>query len=322
MRLFILSVALLALTGGLLSAKQTQSEPLQRYEYKEYHMGVDVRIAVYAPSENAAIEACGAAFERFAELDSIMSDYRANSELMRLCAKAGGAPVPVSRDLFKVLQRSQELAEWSEGAFDATCSPIVRLWRQARKSRSLPSQEEIAKARALVGWRKMRLDPRKRTVQLLIPGMKLDLGGIGKGYADDCAQEVLKRHGIESALVEAGGDIVVTNPPPGQSGWRIQVANAQNAASPPVLLFSNCAVSTSGDTEQFAEIAGKRYSHIVDPRTGFPLTDRIQATIVAKDGLTSDGLSTAVSVLGAEKGRELAKRYKGTAAYIRFLGSL
>ena len=267
--------------------------------------------------EATAERACAAAFERFAALDTIMSDYRADSELMQLCAKAGGPPVVVSRDLFKVLQRSQEVAQRSNGAFDVTCGPLITLWRKARKTHVLPTSEEREQARTLVGWQKLRLDSRKRTVQLLVPGMKLDLGGIGKGYADDCAQEVLKKQGITHALVEAGGDIVVSNPPPGEKGWKIQVANAGVTSNSPLLLYANTAISTSGDTEQFVEISNRRYSHIIDPRTGQALTDRIQVTIVAKDGLTSDGLSTAVSVLGAEKGQELAKTYPGTTAYIR-----
>ncbi|HLK56474.1 MAG TPA: FAD:protein FMN transferase [Chthonomonadaceae bacterium] len=294
---------------------------LTRFEYKEYHMGVDVRMVVYAPDQATAERACAAAFERFAELDTIMSDYRADSELMRLCDKAGGPPVPISRDLFIVLQRSQEVAQRSEGAFDVTCGPIVRLWRQARKTHLLPAPEEIEHARSLVGWQKLRLDPRKRTAQLLVLGMKLDLGAIGKGYADDCAQKALKQYGITRALVEAGGDMVVTDPPPGREGWKIEVPNARTTSDAPILLFSNIAISTSGDTEQFVEIGGKRYSHVVDPRTGQALTDRIEVTLTARDGLTSDSLSTAVgvvsSVSGVEKGQALVKTYRGAKAYIR-----
>jgi FAD:protein FMN transferase len=289
---------------------------LTRYEYKQYHMGVDVRIVVYAPTQEKAESACAAAFERFAELDTCMSDYRSDSELMRLCDRAGGPPVPVSRDLFIPLQRSQEVAARGDGAFDVTCSPLVRLWRKARKTHVLPQPAEIEHALTLVGWRKMRLDAAHLTVQLLVPGMQLDLGGIGKGYGDDCAQEVLKKHGITRALVEAGGDIVVSDPPPGKKGWKIQVDNAGTGAAPPTLLFANCAVSTSGDTEQFVEIGGKRYSHIINPHTGQALTDRIAVTIVARDGLTSDSLSTAVSVLGVERGQALTRTYRGAKAYI------
>jgi thiamine biosynthesis lipoprotein len=297
-------------------------ETLERFEYTEYHMGVDVRMVVYTASKQQAETAVAAAFEEFAALDTIMSDYRPNSEQLRHRAKAGGPPVPVSKDLFTVLERGQIVARRSGGAFDVTCGPEIALWRAARKTHSLPDPREIARARALVGWRKLRLDPRRRTAQLLVRGMKLDLGGIAKGYADDRAQAVLKKHGITRALVEAGGDIVVTNPPPDTKGWRIQVANSGGAAKPATLLFSNCAVSTSGDTEQFVTIGGRRFSHIVDPRTGWALTDRIQVTIVAPNGLLSDSLSTAVSVLGEKSGRALARKDPGTRCYVRFLGSL
>ncbi len=297
-------------------------DALTRYAYTEYHMGVDVRLTVYAPDKPTAERACIAAFERFAELDTIMSDYRPDSELMRLCAKAGGPPVSVSHDLFIVLERAQEVAKRSDGAFDVTCGPLIALWRQARKTHVLPRPEEIALARTKVGWRKMIVDSRRHTVRLLVPGMKLDLGGIGKGYADDCAQEALQRNGITRALVEAGGDLVVSDPPPGEKGWKIQVANAEKKSPAPVLLFSNRAVSTSGDTEQFVEVGGKRYSHILDPRTGQALTDRIQVTITAPNGLTSDSLSKVVSVLGQAKGEPIVHTYRDVAVFVRFEGSL
>ena len=219
----ICALWLAALATHLCAAPDT---PLTRYQYTEYHMGVDVRIIAYAPDKDTAERACAAAFERFAALDTIMSDYRDDSELMRLCAHAGRPPVPVSKDLFIVLRQSQEVARRSEGAFDITCGPLVRLWRKTRKTHVLPTPEEIEKARALVGWQKLALDARKRTARLLVRGMQLDLGGIGKGYADDCAQQVLKQYGITRALVEAGGDIVVSGPPPGQAGWKIAVTNA------------------------------------------------------------------------------------------------
>ncbi|MBC7528352.1 MAG: FAD:protein FMN transferase [Chthonomonadaceae bacterium] len=295
---------------------------LARYTYTEYHMGVDVRIVVYAPNKLTAERACTAAFKRFAELDTIMSDYRLDSELMRLCSKAGGAPVRVSRDLFTVLQYAQKVAKQSDGAFDVTCGPVIALWRQSRKTHVLPLPEEIALARTRVGWRKMRLDARKRTVRLLVSGMKLDLGGIGKGYADDCAQKVLRHYGITCALVEAGGDIVVSNPPPHETGWKIGVVNATTTPQTPLLFFANRAISTSGDTEQFVEIGGLRYSHLVDPRTGEALTDRIQVTVIAPNGLTSDSLSKVVSVLGREKGEAIAHTYRKVSVFVRFRGTL
>jgi len=282
-------------------------------------MGVQVRLVVYASSKPAAQAACEAAFARVAELEDVFSDYRPTSELMRLCARAGGPPVRVSDELMFVLQRAQELSKRSDGAFDVTVGPYVQLWREARKTKQMPSPEALAAARDKVGWRLVRIHPDRKTVRLAVPGMKLDLGGIAKGYAGDEAMRVLRANGIDSALFEAGGDIVVGEPPPGERGWKIELP--ENAATEQrSLTLSNAAVSTSGDTEQFVEIDGKRYSHVVDPRTGIGLTDRVAATVMAKDGITSDSLSTAACVMGPEKGRQLVEGY-GAKAYIKKVGT-
>jgi thiamine biosynthesis lipoprotein len=293
---------------------------LIRYTYTEYHMGIDARLVVYAPDRVSAEDACTAAFARIAALDSIMSDYRRDSELTRLSARAGGPPVPVSPDLFRVLHRAQEVARNSDGAFDITVGPLVALWRAARKTGVLPDPAELQRARRLVGWQKLRLDETARTVQLAVPGMKLDLGGIAKGDAADQAQRVLAQHGITRTLVELGGDIVVSGPPPGEEGWTIRVPNAATTQRPADLRFAHRAISTSGDTEQFVIIGGRRYSHIIDPRTGQALTNRVQVTVTAPDGLTSDPLSTALCVLG-KADHKLLRAYSGTTAYVRVLAA-
>ena len=282
-------------------------------------MGVDARLVVYAPDRPTAEDACAAAFARIAALDSIMSDYRRDSELTRLSARAGGPPTRVSPDLFLVLRRAQEVARNSGGAFDVSVGPLVALWRKARKTGVLPDPAEIQRARRVVGWRKLRLDEGARTVRLAVRGMKLDLGGIAKGYADDEAQRVLQQHGITRALVEMGGDIVVSGPPPGTDGWTIRVPNAAGDQGPADLRFAHRAISTSGDTEQFVVIGGRRYSHVVDPHTGEALTNRVQVTVTAPDGLTSDPLSTALTVLGGKDRRKLLQAYPGTTAYVRVL---
>lgn len=287
-----------------------RAQLLEHYQYTEIHMGVPVRIVVYAPNSDNAERACRAAYARFAALEDIFSDYRNTSELMRLCEKAGGPPVPVSPELFFVLQRAQKVAAQSDGAFDMSVGPLIQLWRNARKDRRLPPLAVLGETKARVGWRQIVLDEKRRTVRLAVPGMRLDAGGIAKGYACDEAQKELRRHGITRALIEAGGDIVVSAPPPGKSGWKIDVDGR-------TWTLANRAISTSGDTNQFVEIGGRRYSHIVDPRTGLGLTNRIAVTITAPDGMTSDSLSTTVSVLGEEKGRALAARYKGITVFVR-----
>ena len=311
--------------GGLLamcvssSDASLRSEELKRFTFTEYHMGVDARLVIYASTQYLAEIAGKDAFDRIAELDTCMSDYRKESELNNLCAKAGGPPVKVSADLFKVLKRANEISRRTDGAFDVTVGPLVQLWRAARKSGQLPDPASIRTARVLVGWRKMKLNDRDRTVQLTTPGMKLDLGGIAKGFADDEAQKVLQRHGIKSALVEMGGDIVVSDPPPGSKGWILRVPNAGDNNTPKDLPFSNCAISTSGDTEQFVVIGGVQYSHVVDPRTGQALTNRVQATVIAKDGFTTDPLSKVPALLDDRDYSRILKLYGVKKTYIKRL---
>ena len=301
------------MAASLLDA--SESKDLRRYEFRKLLMGVVARIVVYSPDDYIAKWACSRAFLRIAQIEELMSDYRSDSELMRLCREGHIAPVRVSDDLFLVLQRALEISQRSNGAFDITVGPFVALWRRARQTKQLPSDEELRQARQLVGWEKVTLDPVNRTVKLAIPGMRLDLGGIAKGYAADCALKVLRKFGISRALIELGGDIVLGDPPPNRKGWRIGILD-ESGKPEKFLEIANCAVSTSGSTEQFVEIAGRRYAHIVDPRTGLGLTKLILVTVIAKDGITADGLATALCVLGEKEGRKLAESY-GAVAFFR-----
>jgi thiamine biosynthesis lipoprotein len=299
------------------AAADPSAGALQRFTFTEPHMGTRFRIVLYAPSEAAAKDASRAAFDRIVALDDCMSDYKSESELMRLCAKAGGDPVPVSPELFTVLAKAQEVSEKSDGAFDVTVGPVVRLWRLARRTSRLPDAQKLAKARALVGYRNIRLDSAAKTVQLLKPGMQLDLGGIAKGYSADEALAVLKKRGINSALVAAGGDIAVSGPPPGKEGWDVAIAPLDPDDASPHLLLHDAAVSTSGDAEQYVEINGVRYSHIVDPRTGIGLTGRSEVTVVAKRGIDSDSLTKVVAVLGSDKGFPIIEAAGASARVVR-----
>ena len=314
-RFFPLLSALLLLSA---CRSAPPSPPLQRFQFSHPAMGTLITITLYSPDAPAAKTAAAAAFQRIDALEDIMSDYQADSELMRLCDQPFGTPVPVSNDLFYVLQRSQNMSRLSDGAFDVTVGPYVRLWRFARKRKVLPTPAEIAAARAAVGWQKLRLDARSRTVTLLVPNMRLDLGSIGKGYAADQALQLLKGRGIDRALVAASGDIAIGNPPPGPRGWKIGIALLDGATNqaPLTVLLHNAGVSTSGDTEQFIEINGVRYSHIVNPVTGLGLTNRIQATIIGPDATTTDTLDTTLSLLGVKRGLALADALPRTAAII------
>jgi thiamine biosynthesis lipoprotein len=311
--LFFLALAF----SSLQVASRGDSKP-GRYTFTERHMGTRFQIILYAPDEKLAQKASAAAFRRISELNGIMSDYHPTSELMRLCQKAGGEPVRVSADLFYVLSRAQEVSRLSGGAFDVTVGPVVRLWRRARRTKRLPDADKLAAARALVGYQMVRLDPKMLTVQLTKKGMLLDLGGIGKGFAADAALEVLHKEGIDRALVAAGGDIAVSRRPPGSNGWKVGIAPLLNPNDQPkrYLLLENGAVSTSGDAEQHVKIGGKRYSHIVDPRTGLGLVGRLSATVVARKGIDSDSLTKVVAVLGTRQGLAIIDRLDGVSAYL------
>jgi thiamine biosynthesis lipoprotein len=296
------------------AAAVSESPALKRYSFSEPHMGTIFRIVVYARDEATTKKATREAFARVAELNGIMSDYHSTSELMRLCAKAGGDPIKVSDELFFVLARARAVSLDSDGAFDVTVGPVVRLWRTARKTGRLPDPEKLKAARDLVGWKNIVLDEKARTVKLRKPGMQIDLGGIGKGYTADEILKVLKRHGLTRALVAAGGDITVADAPPDKPGWTIAIAPVDaKKEGPRYFTLARGAVSTSGDAEQFVEIDGKRYSHIVDPRTGIGLPGRMSATIVAPDGITADSLTKVVAILGPKQGFEILAKYRGVS---------
>jgi thiamine biosynthesis lipoprotein len=321
----VLGFLILLTVAGLSGGGYGRPDPeLTRFESIEPHMGTQVRIVLYAPDEVAAKQASRAAFQRIADLNRIMSDYLADSELMRLCKQAGGPPVPVSPDLFAVLARAAETSRITDGNFDVTVGPVVRLWRRSRRSQLLPDEKELTAAKALVDYRMVVLDPVARTVRLAKPGMMLDLGGIAKGYAAEAAQVVLKRFGVARALVAAGGDIAVSGPPPGKAGWEVGIARAPGEPTDgPTLVLHDCGVSTSGDAEQYVEIGGKRYSHIVDPRTGLGLTDSWQVTVIAPGATTSDGMTKVLCVLGPDRGLKAIAGLAVSARLVRkFNGKL
>ncbi len=307
---------------GIFAVKAARRLPLgeqQRFEQFRMQMGTKVRIVLYADSEDDARKSASAAFDRIQQLDEILSDYNPESELMRLCRNGHERPTQVSPELFFVLEKSVRYSILSWGAFDVTVGPLVTLWRQARRTEQLPSAESLKKAQSLVSYKNLLAHPDKSTVFLRRSGMKLDLGGIAKGYAVDQALAVLSTYGIKSALVDAGGDIGVSQAPPGrQDGWRISIQNPAGAglAEEATVVLRQGAVATSGDAEQFVEIAGRRYSHIVDPRTGFGVQHSASVTVIAPDCITADALATALSVLPPQEGIELAESQRGVACYI------
>lgn len=308
---FLLAIAL---TPAPLSA----AEPaLARFSHKEPHMGVEFEVVLYAATSTQANEALRRAMARIAELDKALSDYDLTSELSRLSATSQSVAtpppfpaIPLSDDLWCVLNESQALSAASGGAFDITLGPLTKLWRRARRWKELPDANLLAAARAAVGYQHLELHPKTKSARLLVPNMRLDLGGIAKGYAADQALATIRQLGIEQALVRASGDIAVGAPPPDEQGWQVAIAPLDPRAAPTQFLrLADAAVSTSGDANQHLVVAGRRYSHILDPRTLEPVTGRSSVTVVAPRGITADGLATAASVLGPTNALDLLPKF-------------
>ncbi|MEK6235730.1 MAG: FAD:protein FMN transferase, partial [Planctomycetales bacterium] len=309
----------LLLTWSLIvcGAEPARPEP-SRFVYQKRCMGVDFTLVLYAMKEKEAESASDAAFATIDRMNDLFSDYDDQSELMRLCRDAKpGKPTRVSSELFEVLRMSQTISQKSAGAFDATVGPFVQLWRKARRLKRLPTKEQLESARSAVGYQRMRLTDDPRAVELTVPGMRLDLGGIAKGHAAQAALEELRKRGIRSALVNGSGDIAMGDPPPGREHWRIGVAPLDAAAAPSrFLLLSNHAVATSGDAWRFVEIEGRRYSHIIDPKTGLGLTRRSSVTVTAPLAGTADALASAASVLEPSAAVKLIDRTPDAACFI------
>jgi thiamine biosynthesis lipoprotein len=296
------------------------TKPLQRFARSEMHMGVEFEVVLYTSDVNLADQALSKAMARIAALDKTLSDYDAESELSKVSETstqnsdepAAFPAVILSHDLWTVLLTSQGICRASDGAFDVTIGPLTKLWRRARRWKELPEAETLAAARAGVGYKFLKLDSEAHTAQLLQPNMRLDLGGIAKGYAADEAVKAVIDCGISRVLVRASGDIAAAEPPPGERGWRIGIAPLNPDEEPTRFVrLANCGISTSGDVRQHLVVNGRRYSHIIDPRTGECIGGRSSVTVIARRGMVADGLATATSVLGPDGALKLISQFDG-----------
>lgn len=305
----------------ILAAHVAACAPVRRFEFARICMGVKTRVVLYAPDTARAERAAAAAFDEIARLDASFSDFRPDSELSRLSGLAGQASMHVSPELYDVLRTAQRISDASDGAFDVTVGPGTKAWRRARRQGELPTEAELMRVRELINWRNLALTStspaRGGEAMLLRPGMSLDLGGIGKGYAAQRAVEHLTLLGYPRCLVSLAGDVVAGDPPPGSAGWKVEIRGERaEGDSLAVLLLRNAAASTAGDSEQFVEIAGRRYSHIVDPRSGLGSERRVMATVVAPRGEIADGLDTAACLLAAEEVERFIEGFEGAACLL------
>ena len=305
-------------SSSAVQGPQAKGGELRAHKFVALRMGTEFQIQIYSTDALSAQKASLAAFDRVEELEDIMSDYRERSEVMRLCRAPAGIPQAVSPELFFVLDAALRISRLSGGAFDATIGPVVQIWREARKKKQLPDPADIKRARQLVGFNNVVLDPAERTVTLKLPKMRIDLGGIGKGYAADEALRVLVARGFRRALVQAGGEIVVGDAPPGRAGWKIRIRkpDSTDPKAPAYLLLDHKGVSTSGDSFQYLEVNGQRYSHIINPGDGMGLRNSPEVTVVARDGISADALSTALDIMPIPEGLKLVEMIEGASAVI------
>ena len=290
-------IILFSLLGSVEAHAEVRS-PVKVVE-RRIAMGVEARVVLYAPDEASGRAAARAAFARIEEVERAISSWRPSSRNRRMCDQPGEA-FELDQDMFRVLARSGEWVKRSDGVFDPTIGALTELWREARQTQVMPSPEAIDEARRRCGWSNLRLGLGKRTCRVDLAGMRLDFGGIGKGYAAGQALEVLRSEGMPTAMVDIGGDLVVGDPPPEQEGWSIRLQTVLEDGQAEVRL-ANGAIATSGDVEQFVEFDGERYSHILDPRTGLGLRTRVQVTAIVRGGTMpgadADALASAASLL-------------------------
>jgi thiamine biosynthesis lipoprotein len=282
--------AALALAGAAAVGAAQQPRELLRLEQTLDAMGTTFGVTVYGYDNDRLIAAVEAAFEEAQRLERLLSNYRPESEWSKVNRKAAEGPVVVSDELFRLLETCQAVSRASDGAFDISVGPLMKVWGFYRGSGRLPAKAEIAGALAKVGYRHVLLDPAARTVRFDRAGVVLDPGGIGKGYAVDRMVEVLKENGIESALVTSGGSSIYGLGTPNQArGWEVKIRDPKRPSRTiQDVYLKNQSMSTSGSYEKFFTAEGKVYSHIMDPRTGYPAAGMLSVSVIAPTTLESD----------------------------------
>jgi thiamine biosynthesis lipoprotein len=271
-------------------------------------MGSAFNLIIVSADSNKANHLARKSYELVDSLNHIFSNYDSSSELSKINASAGLLPYKMSRAMLDLVQKSQYAYIQSKGAYDISIGPLSSLWRNARKAKLFPEASTVLATKKLVGFAQVKINKRLGTIFLPNANMQLDFGGIAKGYIAQWVINFLKANGIQQALVDAGGDIVMSGPPLNQQGWLIGVnlPETTDQLLNKKLQLSNCSVATSGDVYQFIEYKGVKYSHIINPLTGYGVTNLRNVTIVAKTGATADWLATACSILPIKEAKQLA----------------
>ena len=276
------------------------------HRFSHRAMATEFTISVYTPDVDRRREdferVVREAFDVIDDIEARLSRYRPDSQVSYINNRAAQEPVQVSADILDLFDVVQDVHRQSKGAFDPTVGPLLKVWGFYRQTGTLPTQEALDDALTLVGLNKVVIDRENRTVSFLTKGMMLDFGGVAKGFALDQASRVLRRHGVDTAALDAGtSTVVVLGAPPGRAGWTVRLRHPYNTERYiATVVLSDVSFSSSGLGERFVEIEGKRYGHIFDPRSGLPVDGKATAAALAPTGALSDALSTAFFVMGIE----------------------
>lgn len=304
------AAALLVLSS--VAYASTSNAPTPFVHKKKYAMGTVFEVVAYDRSAAHASLAIDKAFNEIVRLDELMSNYKPDSELSHLNQSAHFRAERVSPDLYQVIEQSLEDSRLSGGKFDITVGPLVDLWKAAMRGSAAPSAKQVAEARSCVGYDKIELLPPDR-VQFRSSCLRLDVGGIGKGYAVDRAVAILRSYAISSALINAGGStIYAMGSPPGQSAWLVHMRDPSRRVDPQVML-SDASLSTSEQTPP-SLLEKSSAGHIIDPASGMPFETRFAVSVVTKSATESDALSTALLLVGPREGKRIVQNLAGTAA--------
>ena len=302
MKPFIYTIALLVFSIPLLQAKT------RKFSYSEIKMGSAFNLIIVSTNSNKANHLARKSYELVDSLSHIFSNYDSSSELSKINASAGLLPYKMSPAMLDLVQKAEQAFIQSKGAYDISIGPLSTLWRNARKAKLFPDSSTVVATKKLVGLNQVKINKRLGTIFLPNADMQLDFGGIAKGYIAQWVINYLKANGIQQALADAGGDIVMSGAPLNQKGWLIGVnlPETTDELMTKKLLLSNAAVATSGDVYQYIEYKGVKYSHIINPLTGYGVTNLRNVTIIAKTGSTADWLATACSILPIKEAKQLA----------------
>ena len=286
------------------------------YKQKTYLMGSDFEITVVAKTQLEADKQIGIAISEISRIEALISSWKTTSETSNINKNAGVSPVKVSKELFNLIQRALQISNLTDGAFDISYASMDKLWKYDGSMSQMPSKEAIKKSVAKVGYKDIVVDPKNSTVFLKNKGMKIGFGAIGKGYAADKAKKLLISNGVSGGIINASGDINSWGSKPSGSSWQVAITNPLNKNKAFAMLPIKDAVVTSGNYEKYVTFNSRRYSHIIDPRTGYPSQGIISVTVFAPKAELADALATSVFVMGVETGIDRINQLKAIECII------